>query len=60
VHQRFQDAGEFVDAVQALGRRIKPNTLQRELFPAESLGTEASPAPATKAPSADKKNHGRV
>jgi transcriptional repressor NrdR len=35
VHQRFQDADQFVDAVQALGRRVKPNALQRELFPAE-------------------------
>src|SRR6516162_4293286 len=30
VYQRFQEAGEFVDAVQALGRKAKPNTLQRE------------------------------
>jgi transcriptional repressor NrdR len=35
VHRRFQQAGEFVDAVEALGRRVKPNAQQRELFPAE-------------------------
>jgi transcriptional repressor NrdR len=35
VHQRFKEADEFIDAVQALGRRIKANSQQRELFPAE-------------------------
>src|ERR1700682_244123 len=35
VHQRFQDVDEFVDAIHALGRRVKPNSLQRELFPPE-------------------------
>lgn len=59
VHQRFQDADEFVDAVQALGRRVKPNSLQRELFPAESiLAEESSPVSAKAA--AEKKRHGRV
>ncbi len=38
VHQKFQDVDEFVDAIQALGRRVKPNALQKELFPAESEG----------------------
>jgi transcriptional repressor NrdR len=33
VHQRFQNADEFADAIHALGRRVKPNSLQRELFP---------------------------
>lgn len=45
VHQRFQGADEFVDAVQALGRRIKPNALQRELFADEPAGAE-SPRPS--------------
>ena len=64
VHQRFQEAGEFVDAVQALVRRTKPNTLQRELFPEESLTPETSPPPPPppppKTPAPEKKRHGRV
>ena len=36
VYQRFQDVDEFVDAIHTLGRRIKPNALQRELFPSEA------------------------
>ena len=35
VHRRFEQADEFVDAIQALGRRMKTNAQQRELFPAE-------------------------
>src|SRR5437868_9929445 len=35
VHQRFQEPEEFVEAIRALGRRIKPNAQQRELFPVE-------------------------
>ena len=35
VHQRFRNVDEFSDAIHALGRRIKPNALQRELFPPE-------------------------
>jgi len=35
VHRRFQQADEFVDAIEALGRRIKTSAQQRELFPAE-------------------------
>jgi len=35
VHRRFEQVDEFVDAIQALGRRIKTNAQQRELFPAE-------------------------
>jgi transcriptional repressor NrdR len=35
VHHRFDDVDQFVDAIQALGRRIKPNPSQRELFPPE-------------------------
>jgi transcriptional repressor NrdR len=35
VHQRFQNVDEFADAIDALGRRVKSNSLQRELFPPE-------------------------
>ena len=59
VYQRFQDPDEFVDAVQALGRRVKPNALQRELFPAEGSAAESS-ADAAPKPTAAKKKHGRV
>jgi transcriptional repressor NrdR len=59
VHQRFQDVDQFVDAVQALGRRVKPNALQRELFPTETV--EDEPHPATgKMAKVKNKNHGRV
>lgn len=33
VHRHFQDVDQFVDEIQALGRRIKPNAQQPELFP---------------------------
>ena len=33
IHQQFQDVDEFVDAIHALGRRIKTNEAQKELFP---------------------------
>ncbi len=32
VHRQFEDVDRFVDEIQALGRRIKPNALQPELF----------------------------
>ena len=35
VHQRFKNVDEFADAIHTLGRRVKPNSLQRELFPPE-------------------------
>lgn len=35
IHQRFEQADEFVDAIKALGRRIRSNSQQRELFPVE-------------------------
>ena len=60
VHQRFQDPDQFVDAVHALGRRVKPNSLQRELFPAESVGSETSKTGGAKSPQSGRKNHGRV
>ena len=37
VHQHFQNLDEFADAIHALGRRVKPNSLQRELFPPEQI-----------------------
>lgn len=36
VHRRFEEVDQFVDAIQALGRRIKTNPSQRELFPPEN------------------------
>ena len=56
VYQRFQDVDEFVDAIHTLGRRIKPNTLQRELFPPDSP-QKSTPAPRK---SSTNKQHGRV
>ncbi len=35
VHRRFEGVDQFVEAVQALGKRIKSNPSQRELFPPE-------------------------
>jgi transcriptional repressor NrdR len=56
VYQRFEDVDQFVDAIHTLGRRVKPNALQRELFPPE--------APQKTAPASRNlpmnKNHGRV
>lgn len=37
VHHRFEDVTEFAEAIQALGRRVKTNAAQRELFPPEAL-----------------------
>jgi transcriptional repressor NrdR len=62
VHQRFGDVDEFVDAIQKLGRRIKTNAAQRELFAAEET-QPAHSATATANPSnggKTKKKHGRV
>lgn len=56
VYQRFQDVDEFVDAIHTLGRRVKPNALQRELFPSE---TAQSSTPGAR-PLSSSKNHGRV
>ena len=57
VHQRFQNVDEFADAIHALGRRVKSNSLQRELFPPE---TEGEPRPAATARDVSIKDHGRV
>jgi transcriptional repressor NrdR len=37
VHRRFEAVDQFVEAVQALGRRIKTNPSQRELFPPDTV-----------------------
>jgi len=36
VHRRFEDVSRFVDEIHALSRRVKPDDLQKELFPLES------------------------
>ena len=36
IHQHFKEVDEFVEAIQALGRRIKTNAAQKELFPPET------------------------
>jgi transcriptional repressor NrdR len=38
VHRQFQDVDQFVDAIQSLGRRVKPDTRQCELFPPDQVG----------------------
>ena len=62
VHQHFQEVDEFVDAIHALGRRVKPNVLQKELFPPETgqSGSRPAGAPAAAGHEAANKNHGRV
>src|SRR6266403_649235 len=62
VHQHFQDVDEFVDAIHTLGRRVKPNVLQKELFPPETGqgGSRPGAAPAAAGREAAHKNHGRV
>jgi transcriptional repressor NrdR len=37
VHRRFEDVDQFVDAIQHLGKSVKPDTNQRELFPADQV-----------------------
>lgn len=57
VHRRFDDVDQFVDEIHALGRRTKPNALQRELFAAEG----AAPAkPAASAREITVNEHGSV
>ncbi len=58
VYQRFQDVDQFVDAIHTLGRRIKSNALQRELFPPETMKENANVARRSREGSI--KNHGRV
>ncbi len=56
VYQRFQDVDQFVDAIHTLGRHVKPNALQRELFPPETA--PKSTQGLRNVPIS--KNHGRV
>jgi transcriptional repressor NrdR len=58
VYQRFEDVDQFVDAIHTLGRRTKPNALQRELFPPET--TQKSSNTGVGARQTAGKNHGRV
>lgn len=36
IHRQFREVNEFVDAIQALGRRVRTNAQQRELFSEEA------------------------
>jgi transcriptional repressor NrdR len=58
VYQRFEDVDQFVDAIHTLGRRIKPNALQRELFSSETMQKSSNTGPRSREPVG--KNHGRV
>ena len=58
VYQRFQDVDQFVDAIHTLGRRIKPNVLQRELFPPETTQKRSNAGSRSREPAG--KNHGGV
>jgi len=58
VYQRFQDVDQFVDAIHRLGRRIKPNALQRELFPPETTQQRSNAGTPSHKPAG--KRHGRV
>ena len=39
VHRQFKDVDQFVDAIQSLGRRAKPDRRQPELFPPDQVTT---------------------
>lgn len=56
IHRHFSDVDEFVDAIHALGRRIKRNADQRELFPPETTEQKSAAAPAW----SNTKKNGRV
>src|SRR5215212_3705055 len=58
VYQRFQDVDQFVDAIHTLGRRIKPNALQWELFPPETIQKSSNKGIRWRETTG--KNHGRV
>ena len=58
VYQRFQDVDQFVDAIHTLGRRIKPNALQSELFPPETTKENANAARRSRERAT--KDHGRI
>ncbi len=60
VHRHFADVDEFVDAIHALGRRVKTNAAQRELFPPEQSGQgQVDPVSAGRHEVVNK-NHGSV
>jgi transcriptional repressor NrdR len=59
VHRHFADVDEFVDAIHALGRRVKTNAAQRELFPPDTAQPEPKIAQAIAAKNSTSK-HGRV
>src|SRR6266567_2108271 len=50
---------EIVDAIHTLGRRIKPNALQRELFPPETTQAQSRAAGAGSG-GIPNENHGRI
>ena len=58
VYQRFQDVDQFVDAIHTLGRRIKPNVFQRELFPPETTQKSSNAGTRSREPAG--KSHGGV
>ena len=58
VYQRFEDVDQFVDAIHTLGRQIKPNAFQRELFSPETMQKSSNAGPRSREPAG--KNHGRV
>src|SRR2546421_5373473 len=63
VHQRFGDVDEFVDAIQKLGRRVKKNSAQRELFAVDETQEprlKAAPSRPVDGGKTNKKKHGRV
>ena len=37
VHRQFRDVDQFVDAIQSLGKRVKPDRRQPELFPTDQV-----------------------
>src|SRR5437588_4560424 len=63
VHQRFGDVDEFFDAIQKLGRRVKKNSAQRELFAVDETQEprlKAAPSRPVDGGKTNKKKHGRV
>jgi transcriptional repressor NrdR len=58
VYQRFQDVDQFVDAIHTLGRRVRSNAFQRELFPPETTQKSSNAGARTRESAG--KNHGRV
>jgi transcriptional repressor NrdR len=60
IHRHFSDVDEFVDAIHALGRRIKTSSAQVELFPPETIEQKsAATAPVAETKTSTPKN-GRV